>query len=374
MNDLSLPPAESVQITQVDPTVMLNETVRSQLTAEAVDILARIDDENVKKEILLKGSKIQGTGVRNTDLLRGTFKSLMESNPMRDELESNMHKVLDASDKLTPERMGKLGMLTRIFTRNPVMAQLRKMARGYESAEAYLTTIEGALTKGAGYLSKDSTELLNVYTDLATQQRALAEYTFSVDCIFRGLLEKKNDPTYEPDKIFEHNIVMNLQDCKMRLMANKQFMVTIDMAVNGNTTLSEHVKRTAGVVGTVSRTGMIIQAALLRQKNIVDLVQETKKDMSDRMVANAKLIEANTSVIAEVSSSPVLALDKVRESFQILQKTARDLEVVRDKTSKDALAALSEIDRTIEGLNALPGARQLIASPPSAPAPREVAH
>jgi uncharacterized protein YaaN involved in tellurite resistance len=352
---------------------MLPATVRASLTEEARITLERIDERSVKDEILSVGSKIQDAGIRTSQLLKVTFKDIIEENPMRTELEDNMNNMRDAANKLDPEKLGKLGIIARIFTRNPLAAQLRKMARGYESAESHITTLEKALNDGAEFLKKDSSELLNIYNNISQQQVKVAEHSFVLEQLITGLQEKKKDTTYVIDRAFEHQMIANLQDSKLNMLANQQFMLSIDMTVNNNYSLAQSVKRTAGTVGTIARTGMAIQAALVRQKRVVELVEATKKDMSDRLVANARMVESNTADIAAAASNPILCLDKVKESYKILQQAVRDLEVIHDKTSKEALTSLDSINRVtqeLKGMANIGSSLKEIPAPTAPPSPQ----
>jgi uncharacterized protein YaaN involved in tellurite resistance len=251
---------------------------------------------------------------------------------------------------LDPEKAGKLGILMRLLTRNPLAARAKKVARKYESAKDKIESIEKGLDKGSELLQRDSRELLGLHDSLQVQQVDLAKKILVLDEVSKGISSGK---AVVP-RTFTHQLSTNLADLKLMMIANDQFQRSIDIVVNNNTDLAQSVSRVRTLASNIARTGLSLQAALLQQKRTQKAVEGTKKFMGDMIKSNAEMLKTNAAEIAESANSPVLSLDKIKESHKILQETVAEMDRIRQKTAQESEEALRAIDAAADELKTLP--------------------
>lgn len=343
------------EVVAVEPNKLLPVETRTSLSAEAKQMLARISDPMTRQEILSESSKLNNIGNKNSDLLKRTFKSMIEENPKRQELETGMEDMRSAIEKINPERLGRLGFFTRLFTKNPIVAQLKKIKNGYNSAEKEISMVEKALTDGSKYLESDSHELIKLMDNLEAQQKELAKKIFVSKEILAGI--KEMDPLAEEtvDKEFVFQLEVCLGDMQTMFLVNQQYITSIGLTVNNNTSLCQSLNRVVTVVGNVARTGLAIQSALLQQKNTVALMDSTKEFVANVLTTNSEMVKEGTAKIAQAASSPVLQIDVVKKAYNNLEQAIEDLNRVRNQASVAVQGTLADIDEASTKLKQLTG-------------------
>lgn len=355
VNSTAASKAPTSGVPAVTPEQLLPMDVRVALAEEARSVLSRINDPSTRKEILAVGTKMRGAADRTGNLLKARFKDVVAENPNRQELEANMDSMQDAIAELDPLKAGRLNPIISLFTRNKIAAQLRRLSRSYETSEKKIEIIEKALKDSSSKLEGDSNDLLGLYNGLQEQQREIARRVVVMDSIMAGLEEKREDASYEPDRMFEHQLINNLGDLKISMVVFQQFMESIDMTVNNNNLLSQQVHRVSNLVANMARAGLAIQQALLNQKKTSEFVGKVRDSMQTMMESNAKMIGQNTMAIAEAASTPIISLEALKSSYQELQRNKQALEDLRERTLLESRQALDSIEAVTSDMRALPG-------------------
>ena len=84
----------------------------------------------------------------------------------------------------------------------------------------------------------------------------------------------------------------------------QQFFVGIDMTRQNNTRLGQAVERTLSVATNVVTVGLAIQAALVRERLVMEANARTREFIGDLIVANASAIRRHTEEIGECIATP----------------------------------------------------------------------
>jgi uncharacterized protein YaaN involved in tellurite resistance len=96
--------------------------------------------------------------------------------------------------------------------------------------------------------------------------------------------------------------------------------------------------------------GLAIQAALSRQKKVLEATKATQEYAADLLQANAAAIRQQSGEIADLHTNPVLALDKVKKAHDDLLAAIEETEVVKRKgveKANEGIAALTEMSKTM---------------------------
>ena len=117
-----------------------------------------------------------------------------------------------------------------------------------------------------------------------------------------------------------------------------QFFVSIEMTRQNNSRLGQAVERTLSLATNVVTVGLAIQAALARQKRVLEATKRTREFLGNMIVANAVAIKQHTAEIGDVYNNPVIAIDKLTQAHNELIE-AMDL---ADRLKQEGIDAARE--------------------------------
>jgi uncharacterized protein YaaN involved in tellurite resistance len=105
--------------------------------------------------------------------------------------------------------------------------------------------------------------------------------------------------------------------------------------------------------------GLALQAALSRQRRVLDATERTRAFLGDLIVSNATAINQHVSEIGDVYRNPVVAIEKLNQAHNALVEaldTAGRLEAEGIEIAKANIARLrqltAEISERATGMNA----------------------
>ena len=133
-----------------------------------------------------------------------------------------------------------------------------------------------------------------------------------------------------------HDLAMRVQDLRTMQAVYSQFYVSIEMTRQNNTRLAQSVERTVSMAGNVVVVGLAIQAALSRQKRILDATQKTREFLGNMIADNASAIRQHTQEIGDVYNNPAIALDKIIEAHDQLVEALKMVDQLEKKGSESA--------------------------------------
>ncbi|MCH6546614.1 MAG: toxic anion resistance protein, partial [Deltaproteobacteria bacterium] len=202
-------------------------------------------------------------------------------------------------------------------------------------------------------LIKDNISLDNLYVNVKEQQLAVQKNAYLGELIMKKLQERLATATDEERPKLEsvqHAVAMRVQDLRTMEQVNMQFFVSIDMTIDNNRLLKQSVDRTITVTTSLLTVGLAIQAALARQKKVLDATRATQDYAADLLKANAASIRRQSTEIAELHTNPVLALDKVKAAHDDLLAAIEETEKIKKQgvaKATEGIAALSKMSETM---------------------------
>ena len=144
---------------------------------------------------------------------------------------------------------------------------------------------------------------------------------------------------------------IRVQDLRAMEEVLIQLFVSIEMTRQNNTRLGQSVERTLSLSTSVVLIGLAIQAALQRQKKGLQATQRTRQFLGDLIVANATSIKRHTSEIGDVYSSPVIAIEKIRQAHNELIEALEMAERLKQEgidKARENISKLSQMSTQIE--------------------------
>src|SRR4051794_21904075 len=337
-----------------------SELVRSVRNSHGSDQLAAID------EVSSVGLKSQRNAGRQLELVRGRMATLFDGGSGSKSLANELVTLRVALDNIDPSRDDRgLPRLRRIlpFTRNKlVLRTLKKIAVRYEPATKQITVIETKLREGRALLVRDNVELRRLYEDIEAQQEAIKRQTYLGQLLLQELeqLPVDDDDPLHRDRLqgAKHDVASRVQDLLTMQEVHVQYFVGIELTRQNNQRLGQAVDRTLTLATNVVTVGLAIQAALVRQREVQEATERTRKFLGELIVSNATAIRRQTEEIGDLYQDPVIAMDKLAQAHHELVAALDVASRLREqgldtaRRNIDELTVLThELDQRVHGIN-----------------------
>ncbi len=307
------------------------ETLRKR-AEKLVELLAGATGSNemeLMDNVSHVGTQAQRSSAAELDLLRRRVGDLLTEKEADKEISGNLVDLRITLGQINPDQLSKPGTLRRLLgvagfvgRTTPALQILQKIAIRYEPVTRQIEIIEAKLREGRMMLTKDNVELRYVYEQIEAQQFPLQKNAYLGELLMaelHKLLERTDEPLKaERVRNALHDVSVRVQDLRTMEQAYAQFFIGIDITRRNNTRLGQAVERTLTVATNVVMVGMVIQAALTRQKQISQATERTRAFIGDMLAANAKAIKRHTEEIGEVYNNPVIALEKISQAHDDL--------------------------------------------------------
>ena len=102
----------------------------------------------------------------------------------------------------------------------------------------------------------------------------------------------------------------------------------------------------------VVTVGLAIQAALARQKRVLDATQQTQAFLGEMLAANAAAINRHTQEIGDIYNQPVVALDKITQAQRDLLQAMDTVDRLKEEGIQSArrnIATLAQMTAEMQG-------------------------
>ena len=130
-----------------------------------------------------------------------------------------------------------------------------------------------------------------------------------------------------------------------------QFFVSIEMSRQNNTRLGQSVERTLTLTINVVTIGLAIQAALARQKRVLEATQRTREFLGEVIATNAATIRQHTEAIGDVYNSPIVAIDKITQAHSDLVEAMDMTDRLKQEgidSARENIAKLGQLSADLE--------------------------
>ncbi len=331
---------------------------QKELEKKSVELVENLEggkNRELVRQLENLGADAQASAARETELLKVRVGDMMKQIDGKGAaIPDGMVKLRMTLDEINPHVLGQPGKFSRIFGKTPVIGKiLKKIAIKYESVQTQIDAIVNNLREGGDMLIKDNISLDSLYVQVKEQQHAVQKNAYLGELILNKFTDKiaTSKPEEKPKlEAIQHAVAMRVQDLRTMEQVNLQFFVSIDMTIDNNRLLKQSVDRTVTVTTSLLTVGLAIQAALSRQRQVLEATKATQDYAADLLQANAASIRQQSSEIAELHTNPVLALDKVKKAHDDLMAAIEETEAVKRKgieKANEGIAALSKMSDTM---------------------------
>jgi uncharacterized protein YaaN involved in tellurite resistance len=341
------------------PAALPPEAV-NDLQSKAITLSNEFETKSQDREfmngLMNLGSEAQQNASRKLELLKGKVGTLL--NDLDGEGAKIPKYLVDLRmmlDKINPHKIEKKGFFSKLLGKVPgVGDRLKEIAVRYESVQTQIDIIVNNIREGRDTLIRDNISLEQLYDDVKAQQLSVQKNAYLGELLVAEL-EKRvavtTDPTLKQKlEMALHAIAMRVQDLRTMEQVNMQFFVSIDLTTNNNHLLAQAVDRTLTITTNVITVGLAIAAALANQKRTMEATKATQEYAGNILASNAAAIRQQTSEIAQMYNSPVLALEKVQKSYDDLIAAMDEVEKVKRQgieTAKKGMAQLSGMSQSL---------------------------
>ena len=320
-----------VEIVEPTPPQGMSAGERQALARRAEELVGELSGADGAEEMELidnvtnVGIQAQRTSGAELDLLRVRVRDMLSQEGAGSDIVANLVDLRMTLDQINLDQLSKPGRLSIVpfIGRLPSKLKvLQKIAIRYEPVSRQIEAIETKLRAGRMTLTRDNVELRQVYEQVEEQRLPIQKNAFLGELLMekmQALIDEADDPV-KADRVRSalYDVSVRVQGLRVMDVVYQQFFVSIDMTRQNNTRLGQAVEQTLSVATNVVTVGLAIQAALVRERHVMEANARTREFIGDLIVANASAIRRHTEEIGEVYSNPVIAIEKVSQAHQEL--------------------------------------------------------
>lgn len=344
---ITVPPAE------VPRGITAAEAV--ELNVRAAAIVGDLRNANGSKEmeiidaITAVGIQAQRHAASDINLLRGRVGEMLssEKDGTATKITKDLVDLRLTLNRIDPQQVGRENVIRRAvhslpFGRNRLLRVLETIAVRYEPVSRQVVMLENRLRDGRMLLVRDNIELRKLYEQVEAQRAPVQRNAYLGELVMQQLDEllHETEDSRKRSRIQDalYDVAIRVQDLRVMEEVHVQLFASLELTWQNNGRLGQAVDRTLTLVSNVTVIGLAIQAALARQRRVLDATQRTREYLGNRLLANAAAIKQHTIEIGDVYNGPVIALDKLTQAHDTLCET---MDIV-DRLKSDGIVSARE--------------------------------
>ena len=344
-----------------EPPKSMTDEEATRVQEQAVALVEQLGAASGSKEMEIldnmtnMGVQSQRSAAGNLDLLKARVSTFISDGGPSKEIANSLRDLRIALDHIDPHGGPRTAWdraynIVPFFGRNNPIRVLQRIALRYESVSRQIATIETRLREGRGLLMRDNIELRKLYEQLETQRPQIERNAYLGELLMQhleGLMSNTPDPMKrERIRGVLHDVTMRVQDLRTMEEVHIQYFVSIEMSRQNNNRLGQAVERTLTLSTNVVTVGLAIQAALVRQRSVMEATRRTREFLGTVITANAAAIKSHTREIGDLYSNPVIAIDKIAQAHNDLVEALDTADRLRQEgieTARDNIKKLREL-------------------------------
>jgi len=346
----------------------VNDEEVQELQNRSVDLVNQLEKASGSEELALIdsitsiGIQTQRSSGHDLDLLRTRVGDMFTQEGPSAQISADLVELRMALNEINPHELKKPNFIRRILSFIPFFDKfvpglkvLEKIALRYEPVCRQAGVVETRLRDGRMMLTKDNVELRQLYEQVEKQQFPVQKNAYMGELIMQQLdrLLKSSDDQIKAERIQNvlHDVSMRVQDLHTMQEVYVQFFISIDMTRQNNTRLGQSVERTLSLATNVITVGLAIQAALSRQKRVLEATERTREFLGNVVLSNAQTIKQHTKEIGDVYNNPVIAIDKITQAHNELVEAMDIASRIKQEgieTARENIAKLSQMSTELQ--------------------------
>lgn len=278
-------------------------------------------------------------------------------------------------EKLDPQKAGLLRGAKKILGFIPFGNTVTDYFNAYASAKSTLDGIVDSLRRGRDQILRDNAaievEQQRIWESM-TRLRKFSYYASKLDDSLEREIDsiKSSDP--ERAKILRDDVLYRLTQRRQSIMTqmavNTQGYMVIGMIMKTNDDLAITVDDTTTTSMSAMRTAVLAAQTLSGQKDLIEKVRGMRQATNNMIVSTSKMLEQNSTDIAQVSSDPAVSVAALTESFSHVFKAMDAYSDYHEKAIDAMKVSIAGMETQIErSRNYLEPERQAIIAAKNKP-------
>ncbi|MDG5787535.1 toxic anion resistance protein [Evansella sp. AB-P1] len=276
----------------------------------------------------------------------------MMNNPNHD-LPQQLSKLKDIVAELEPNYL-KEGKLKQFFSKVVRKSPIEKYARKYQTVEAEVETIIGALLSGKDQLQED-TVMLHQLKDVAKERIVALNEQIGVGKQLNSMLEdelKKEEWQQDPSPIQkgQQKVLSRVKNMQQAVLVLQQSLASVDIIVENNDKLEEAIFNSITMTKNIITVTASIQLALSNQKKVIDAVKNVNETTEAMLLSNAQLLKSNTEETLKTLEEPAIALETFKKAYEDVYAAIEMTEQSNSRIVESSKQFIEEMDQLNENM------------------------
>lgn len=357
-----------------DNAIVVKPTQKPDVVTEKEhNELAKQADNAIKELVQAQGSseieiseKISNVGIKDQKNVSSGIALLQEKvgkvlysdgkNTVSSDISKNMDELQVVLSKINPKDVQKeaLFQIVRIvpFIGDKIVNILQTIAKRRQTLQQFIDHLEESLSHGEIMLQQDNAQLITIYKEIEEKQKIVIVDAYFAE-LLRDKLQETADLTVDPKK--KNALQRTLSRVSTRVMdlwamdnINNQFFISLEMTHENNNHLIDAVRRMQTLGLNVVYVAFAIHAALIRQKDVLNMVKGTREFLGNMLVQNANTIRDHVKEIGDIYKEPIVAINKLEASCNTLTQAVIELNklqsegIIKARENSDKIKKLTE--------------------------------
>lgn len=263
------------------------------------------------------GTTEQEKAGESLEALKRPVRDMMQDS--NNDLPDQLTKLKDMVAELEPDYLRE-GKLKRFLSKMVRKSPIEKYARKYQTVEAEVETIIGALLNGKDRLQED-TVMLHQLKDVARERIKGLNEQIEVGKQLNAMLEEEqkkeewqSDPT--PIQKGQQKVLSRVKNMQQAVLVLQQSLASVDIIVENNDKLEEAIFNAITMTKNIITVTASIQLALSNQKKVIDAVKNVNETTEAMLLTNAQLLKSNTEETLKTLEQPAIAMETFKKAYE----------------------------------------------------------
>ncbi|MBU9711324.1 toxic anion resistance protein [Evansella tamaricis] len=308
-------------MTNENSSQLTNQNEYSEKENQAKQYVEKIRTDQDLNKILESlgriGTDEQLKAGETLEALKRPVKDMM--NDPNQDLPDQLSKLKEMVSELEPNYLNE-GKWKQFVNKLVRKSPMEKYARKYQTIEAEVETVIGALLSGKDRLQEDSV-MLHQLKEVARERIAGLNNQIEIGKQLNTMLEEEltkeewqNDPS--PVQKGQQKVLSRVKNMQQAVLVLQQSLASVDIIVENNDKLEEAIFNAITMTKNIITVTASIQLALSNQKKVIDAVRNVNQTTEAMLLSNAQLLKSNTEETLKTLEEPAVALETFKKAYE----------------------------------------------------------
>lgn len=193
--------------------------------------------------------------------------------------------------------------------------------------------------------------LSKVYKNVETANIGVAKRAYQGEYILEGMIRKMNEAKGTPNEVLWRELASRwasrVQNMRLSEQSNLQSMSGVSTTITNLGDLRTAIDDMIIIGEPMLKTSMALRVGISVAQQGIEAIKTTGEFLGDTLLSNAQMIKKQTITIAEIRKNPLIALSKVKASYDELM-SALD---VAEKSAGEVLVSAQSGMQQLKGMS-----------------------